>query len=278
MNHLDEPRIVLHPLLQVVRVFRLQLGAQVGIPYLQPDGHAAVPLQDLTTVIALQLLCRGPLDRPKQLLQATATLHVLQGAGQLCSGDPLKLIRKVMAQPVLLPIPALAHHLNRLLAHRLRAVTDMTRSHAFVAADGSWFSAALLACLPGCHTLSLVTLFDALVLLTRQLLVAWHSTTKAVLATRNRASLLMISVAIFRSLNHARRTDGTRVTIMKDCMRADMTASTGLIADRFLGATGHWRVQHLSPTLTLQFVEGGTLTGQTVAGMTCPLTLVLSAT
>lgn len=147
-----------------------------------------------------------------------------------------------MAQSILLSIPALAHHLNCLLTHRLWAVAHMTGSHAFVATDGSWFSATLLASLPSSHTLSLVTLFDALVLLARQLLVAWHSTTKALLATRNRASLLVIPVAIFRSLNHARRTHGTRMTIMEHCMCTDMTAGTWLIADRFLRATGHRRV------------------------------------
>lgn len=81
VQHLDEARVLLQPVLQVIRVFSVQLRAQTRIADLQADSHAPVPLQDSATIIAFDLLGCGPLDGRKNILQpraAAATLHVLQ--------------------------------------------------------------------------------------------------------------------------------------------------------------------------------------------------------
>lgn len=82
VDHSDETRILLQPILQVVRVPRVQLRSLVRVADLQTNRHATIPLQNRTAVVALQLLGRRPLDRPEEVLQprraATATLHVLQ--------------------------------------------------------------------------------------------------------------------------------------------------------------------------------------------------------
>lgn len=69
MDHLDESRILLHPLDQVIGILGVQLRAQVGIANLQTNRHSTVPLEDSTAIVALNLLGGGPFDRGENVLQ-----------------------------------------------------------------------------------------------------------------------------------------------------------------------------------------------------------------
>lgn len=181
-----------------------------------------------------------------------------------------------MTQSILLSIPTLAHHFDRLLAHGLRAVSSMTRSHALVPTDRPGLRAALFAGLPGLHAASFMTLPDAFVHLAGQLLVARHSTTETLLAARDRPPLLMPAETPFRSLDHTWRAHWSRVAVVKHCVIADVPPDAGLIAGWPLGSTGHWRVEHLCSALALKLVERRPLAGQTVSRMTRPLALVFA--
>lgn len=183
-----------------------------------------------------------------------------------------------MAEPVLPPVAALTHHLHRLLAHRLGTFACVTSRHALVPTDCPRTRATLLTDLPCRHAVPLMTRFDALVLAARQLLVARHATAEALLAARDRPSLLVAPVAPLGRLQHAGRTHRTRVAVVQNRMVTHVAPLAGLVAGGLLGAAGNGRVEHLGAALTLQLVEGGPLAGKAVPRVAGSLAFVLAAT
>lgn len=181
-----------------------------------------------------------------------------------------------MARSLLLNISALTHHLHRLLAHGLGTFAHMARRHAFMTTHCPRFAATLFAHLALGHAIALVTLLYALVLATRQFLVARHAAAETLLTAWDRSALFVAAETPFGRLNHTRRTHWPRVAIVQHGMGAHMSPRAWFIADRFLSAAGHGWVQHLGAAFALELVKGGPLTRQTMPGMTSTLALVLA--
>lgn len=182
-----------------------------------------------------------------------------------------------MTHTILLPHAALAHHLDRLLAHRFGTVAVlMTRRHTLMSANRTGLNATLSTHLPCRHALSLVARLYTLVLPARQLLVARHSAAETLLAARNSPSLLVVPIAELGRLQHTRRTNSCCVTVVEHGMGTGVTACARLVAGRLLSATRNGRINHLSSTLALQLVEGHPMALQTMSRMTRPLAFMLA--
>lgn len=146
-----------------------------------------------------------------------------------------------------------------------------------MAASGPWLGAALTANVTGCLAGALMARLDALVAPTSQRLRAGHSTAEALLGAGNGFALFVATMARLGGEQHAGRTSGVRVAIVLRRMLAGMGSRARALAERFLSAARHRRVDDLGSALAVELLEAAAVAGRTVAAMAGLVALMLSA-
>lgn len=273
VDHLDQSGILLGEGFEEVRIVGLQLGRQVRIADLEPDGEPTVALQQTALVAALQgsvaLGLAGPEDVAQ--LDRTATLHLLHRRGQLRRGEPPVVSVKIVTRPHLLPVATLAGNFDHFPAGQVRwAVPVVTGSLALVGAVCPGGGAVLFADFPfDGDTFVFVAWSDALVAATGQWLGACKATAERALEARDCFSLFVFAVAVLGGEDDAGRTIGIRMAVVQDRVGTRVLTRAGFIAMRFFRSTRHWWIDNARSTLAGQFIKRDTManwTGTFVTG------------
>lgn len=174
---------------------------------------------------------------------------------------------QLLTATILFAIAALALHFDQLLARRFWAEALVTHSGTFVATQLTRLGAALAAQLARLLAVAFMAGPYALMSPAGQGLSTSEPTAKTGLGARYGLALFMIAMTPFRGEHHAWRAGGRGMTIVLRCVLAAMGTRTGTLADGFLGAAGHGRIDNLSSALTVQFLEAAAVARRTIAPM-----------